>query len=250
MDDHLKFAKRLALQAGKIITDNYGGELQVRLKPDNTPVSEVDEQINEVVVEAVRLQYPEHGLLGEEGDLGDGNEEFQWLCDPLDGTRAFILGIPISTFCLALTQRGQALLSVVYHPFSDRLFHAVKGGGAFCNDRPISVNDQGLKGGYILLDVASYAFMESLEAAGAQQETVSGSGYEFMLIASGRAAAMIKNKADYHDVGPGSLIVEEAGGKVSALDGSELLYDKPIEGVIVSNGTVHEKLIEIAKLAG
>jgi myo-inositol-1(or 4)-monophosphatase len=164
----------------------------------------------------------------------------------LDGTKAFILEVPNSVFMLALMKDQEVILSVVYNPFNDRLYRAVKGQGAFCNDQPMHVNDQPLKGGYVLLGTSSYPFVASIKAAGGQVESVSGGGYKYMMIASGKAAGTIKDGASFHDVTPGALIICEAGGKVTALDGSELQYDRKISGAIMSNGTAHEELIGIA----
>ncbi len=246
MDEYLKFAKALAYRGGKLIKDNFEKDIEVESKSDNSPVTWVDKQINDLVIEAVRNTYPEHGLMGEEADLGDGSEEFKWLCDPLDGTKCFILGIPNSVFMLALTRDGQILMSVVYNSFTDRLYHAIKGQGAFCNGEPIHVNKHPLVGGYTLLGSTSLVLLDKLKQAGALIEVVSGTGYKSMMLASGKGCAVLKGGADYHDIGPGSLIVEEAGGKVTAYDGSPLRYDQKITtGVILSNGIVHENLLSI-----
>jgi myo-inositol-1(or 4)-monophosphatase len=185
-------------------------------------------------------------VLGEEADLGDGTEELQWLCDPLDGTRPFILAVPCSTFMLALTRKGEVLVSVIYEPHFDKLYYAVRGGGAFCNGQPIHVSQQKLRGGSVVMGTSSYAFSNALWAAGGKLEPVPGGGYKAAMIASGRAVATIRPGSDFHDVGPSALLIEEAGGKVTALNGDRLLYDKPIGGVIMSNGVDHELLVDIA----
>lgn len=246
MDDYLAFAKNIARQGGQIIKDNFENNLDVELKSDHTPVTQVDKQINQLVIDAVQKTYPEHGLLGEEANLGTGKEELQWLCDPLDGTAAFIVGMQHSTFILALTRLGKPQLAVVYDPFMDRLYHAIKGQGAFCNDQPIHVNKQTLDGGYVLFEQSASNLYEKLQTVGAITEPVAGAGYRAMLLAQGRCTAIIQGKADNHDVGPASLIVEESGGKVTAYDGSPLRFDGPITtGVILSNGICHDDLIAI-----
>jgi myo-inositol-1(or 4)-monophosphatase len=251
MDDYLVFAKNLVKQGGKLIRDNFDRNIAIEFKSDHTPVTEIDKQINNLFIEAVRTTYPEHGLLGEESNLGDGTEELQWLCDPIDGTKCFILGVPQCTCILALTKKGQVLLSVIYDPFSDRLYHAIRGQGAFCNDQPIHVNDQPLKGSYVLLEASSFPSAAGIKKLGGDIESVPGTGYKCVMLASGHGSAVLKTKGDvdFHDIGPSSLIVEEAGGKVTAYDGSPLLYDRPITtGVILSNGITHEALINITNI--
>ena len=249
MDDYLAFAKDLVRQGGQLIKDNFDSNVSIEFKSDSTPVTWVDNQINDLFIEAVRKTYPDHGLLGEESNLGDGHEELQWLCDPLDGTKCFILGIPQCTCILALTRGGQILLSTIYNPFTNRLYRAVKAQGAFCNDRPIHVSDQPLKGGYVMMEASAFPYAEGIKRQGGDIESVAGTGYKCVMLASGHGSAVLKTKGDidFHDIGPSSLIVEEAGGKVTAYDGSALrYYDRPITaGVVLSNGVTHENLLKI-----
>jgi len=249
MDEYLGFAKDLARKAGAIIKDNFDANLSIELKPDYSPVTDVDREINELVIRSIHEAYPAHGVLGEEGSKGTGNEELQWICDPLDGTAAFIVGIKHNSFVLGLSQQGQVLLSVVYDPFGDNLYHAVKEGGAFCNDEPIHVNAAGLQGGYVIVEETGYKLYEPLWKAGAILVPAPGAAYRAMLLARGRLSAIVQAKADNHDIGPASLIVEEAGGKVTLFDGTAPRYDQPISsGLVLSNGTCHVELLSAINL--
>lgn len=249
MDGYLVFAKDLARQGGQLIRENFEKNLKIEIKPDNSPVTQVDHAINELISQKIKAAYPEHGLLGEEADHGTGEEEFQWVCDPLDGTKAFVIGAPMSTCILGLTKAGQMLVSVVYNPYTDRLYHAVKDEGAFCNDQSISVSQRSLaESGYVLLSESSFHFAKSIEAAGGRVEPMAGAGYRSMFIATGRCLATIQVKADFHDVGPASLIVEEAGGKVTDLNGETIIFNQPLsKGIILSNGAAHNELVNITK---
>ena len=244
--EYLAFAKDLALKSGNIISTNFGKTFATETKSDLSPVTAIDKQINQLVSETIKRRYPSHGLQGEEADLGTGDEEFQWLCDPLDGTVPFILGMPNSVFMLALTHEGRVQVSVVYDPYTDKMYSAIKGQGAFCNDLPIHVNDQPLEGGFVLLDISAYPCAKGIKAAGGRVEPVSGTGYKCMMIARGSGSGAIKFDADYHDIGPASLIIEEAGGKVTDITGSPMRFNKKINGAIVSNGVAHEALVRIA----
>ena len=247
MDQYLVFARDLAKQAGDIIKKTYESNLAVELKADRTPVTEADKAINELVIAAVKDKYPDHGLMGEEANHGTGKEEYRWICDPLDGTKAFTLGVPLTTFILGLTRNSELVLSVVYSPFSDRLYHAVKGEGAFCNDQSLHVNDQRLEDdGCVIVSESSYQYIESIKQAGGTIEVLPGAGYRSMLIATGRCVGSIQGKAVLYDVGPVSLIIEEAGGRVTDLSGKPLQYDSEYtNGVVLSNGLAHEKLLKI-----
>jgi fructose-1,6-bisphosphatase/inositol monophosphatase family enzyme len=248
-EEDLVFATELAMKAGELLRHGYKNPLEIEYKPDGTPVTEIDRQINDIVADEIRRRYPTHGLLGEEADLGTGFERCKWICDPLDGTIPYILGIPHSVFMLALMRDNSLTLSVVYDPFSDRLYSAVRNGGASCNGTAIHVSRRRLCDGYVALGSNSDRFVEGIRRAGGRTELVSGSGYKSMMIACGEAVATIKDAADFHDIAPAALIVEEAGGLVTALDGSQLVLDRDIKGVIISNYLVHRTLIEVCQKA-
>jgi fructose-1,6-bisphosphatase/inositol monophosphatase family enzyme len=246
MNDYLDFAKSLALRAGVIMKDNFDTDLYVEIKSDSSPVTMVDKSINKLVVEAVKQTYPEHGLLGEEFDYGNGTEEYQWICDPLDGTKPYVLGVPNSVFMLALAKQGSIYLSVVFDPFTGRMFTAIRGRGAYCNDVRLRVNNQTIREGYVLIGAAASTIISAVKQAGGKVEAVSGSGYKCMMIARGKGIGYIKYGADFHDIAPASLIVQEAGGKVTGLSGEELDFTKEFYGAILSNSTSHQSLIDIA----
>lgn len=257
MDEYLDFAKSLARQSGQMIYDNFGSNLNIEIKReegsvhDNSPVTQVDKAINDLVIKRVKEVYPNHGVLGEEGDEGTGQEELQWLCDPLDGTKAYTLGIPITTFIIGLLKAGEVQLSVVYYPFADKLYYAARGQGSYCNDQPIHVNRQTLKDAGCVMVYESYGQYESaIKTLGGQLEPLGGAGFRAIQLASGFGVGIIQNPGytDFHDVGPASLIVEEAGGRVSDLDGQPLRFGRQItNGIVLSNSVVHDELLRIIK---
>ncbi|GIG69204.1 inositol monophosphatase family protein [Phytomonospora endophytica] len=246
--DYLEFALSLARRAGGLIADAFNTNVQADVKSDGSPVTEVDREINRLVIDAIQERHPHHAILGEEGAVGSGKEEFKWICDPLDGTKPFLLGVPNSVFMIALMHAGNLLLAVVYDPFTKNMFHAIRGRGAYCNNDRIHVSEQRLDEGYVVLGTDSYPFIEGILNAGGRVEPVSGSGYKSMMIAKGSAVATIRQQADFHDVAPSALIVEEAGGKVTGLDGSRLVLDRAIGGAIISNGVAHAELVELAQM--
>jgi myo-inositol-1(or 4)-monophosphatase len=164
----------------------------------------------------------------------------------LDGTKPYILGLKNSVFMLGLSKGGEMQMSVVYDPYENRMYHAVRGEGAFCDGKPVYVSEQRIDEGIVLLGADSYQYAPLLKQAAIAVEPVSGTGFKCMMIATGRGTGMINAVADFHDIGPGSLIVEEAGGRVTGLQGERLDYRRDIGGVIVSNGAAHESLLAIA----
>lgn len=248
LDEYLAFARELALAAGHIIRQGFDETHKVAHKADGSPVTDIDIQVNQIVLEQIRSHYPGHGLLGEERNFGTGFESYRWICDPLDGTVPYILGLPNSLFMLALMGEPGLLIAVAYDPFANRLYHAAKDGGAFCNSSPIHVSGHGLSDGYVLLGTDSLSFANAIRQADGRIGMVSGSGYKSMMVARGKAVALIKETADFHDIAPAALIVTEAGGQVTALDGSPLILDRHIDGgVIISNGLAHPALVKVAQ---
>ena len=247
IDRYYEFAKALARRAGSIIHEEFNRGASVKIKDDGSLVTEVDERINHLVASGLSETFPTHGLLGEEGNSGTGKEEYLWICDPIDGTKPFILGVPNCVFMIALLRQRRAVLSVVYDPFSESLYHAIRGKGAYCNDERIRVSDEKLRDNFVVLGTGTYPFVPWLKNAKAILEPVSGSGYKSMMIAQGRAVATLRDKADFHDVAPSALIIEEAGGRVTDLNGKPLQLDRPIEGVIMSNSAAHNELLDVVR---
>jgi fructose-1,6-bisphosphatase/inositol monophosphatase family enzyme len=247
--EYLEFAKEMALLGGEIIEVNSGKMSGIAHKADSTPVTDIDKNINHLIIEAVRRRFPEHGVIGEESSHGNGQEEMQWVVDPLDGTGAAICEIPTSSCVIGLMQAGQMKLAAIGYPFLKQLFYAVEGQGAYCNEARIRVNGHQLaEPGYVLVSESSFHFAQPIKAAGGRIEISPGAAFRATRVALGRCVANIQGVAGIEDVGPASLIVEEAGGKATDLQGNRIIWDagrKP--GVILSNGIVHDQLIEIAQ---
>lgn len=245
MNEYLEFGKKLAYEAGEMIVKGFDKQMQVELKPDESPVTETDRAINSMVIEAIQQKYPGHGVIGEEENLGDGTEEYQWICDPLDGTKPFVMKVPLSTFILGLIHNGTPLFSIVYHPFTNQLYHAVSGGGAFCNDEAIQVSRSELSSGYFLTGAGEGARMSKIKAAGAQLFGVPGRALKVCMIADGRATGMYDVSGDLHDIIVASLLVTEAGGLATTFEGEPLDFTKLKQSVVLSNGVVHEEVLKI-----
>lgn len=246
MEQYLEFAKNLAQEAGAIIKQNFRLGMSKEWKSNNSPVTETDIVINKMVIERVMQHFPEHEVQGEEESMRLGGAEYLWVCDPVDGTMPFSQGIPTSVFSLALVKDGVPLLGVIYDPYMDRLFYAVKGKGAYLNDYEIKVSSQtaieksyfGLEGN---TDIGGVRF-EVLNLKG-KVFTLGSVIYEGMLVACGELAGVFFAHTSAHDGAAIKVLVEEAGGKVTDLFGNEQRYDKSIKGFIASNGHLHQQLV-------
>jgi len=255
MKDYLEFAKSLALDAGEAMLEHFQVGVLADFKGDLTPVTIADTKINDMVISRVKEAYPEHGVLGEEASHNLDNSEYKWVCDPVDGTMPYSYGIPTNVFSLALVQDGKPIVAVVYDPYMKRLFTAIAGEGAYCNDEKISVSDND-KLQDIVIGVSGPGNNEAVDAHGFRNESqrrvyrqyqVQCIVYEAMMVALGQFGAAVFSGKTAHDIAAVKLIIEEAGGKVTDLNNQEQRYDNSINGAIVSNGKVHVELAELVE---
>jgi myo-inositol-1(or 4)-monophosphatase len=213
-------------------------------------VTATDPAIERAVMGILREAYPDHAVLGEETGGHPGEAEWLWVIDPIDGTRNFSAGIPLMAFNLALYGRGEPRLALTYDAFREELFYAEAGCGASLNGEPIQVTtvervadtflsaDIGLDDGRgrELLGALREIFpgFQSLRLIGT---TALGLAY----VAAGRFDAYIHPSPQVWDFAPGALLVREAGGVVSEMDGSPLTLAS--RSIVGSGPGVHGELV-------
>lgn len=252
--DYKKFAIKLAKKAGRIIRSNFELNMDKEWKNKSEgPVTKADLKINNLLLKSVKKNFPNHGTLSEEGSDYKGDEEYKWVCDPIDGTIPFSHGIPICVFSLALVKNGIPILGVIYDPFLKRMFIAEKGHGTFLNNKRIKVSDSNtLKNSLIYAAVWKCLFLKKME------QLISGlvnkdaicislgtSIYGSMLVAAGEFVAAITPSIYAHDSVAVKIIVEEAGGKVTDIYGNKQRYDQNTKGCIASNGFLHDEILSL-----
>ncbi len=242
-----EFAINLAYIAGKIMKKHFiSNDFGVYYKEDKTIVTCVDKEINKLVIDKAKSKFPNYSVLGEEESYLLDDSEYIWVVDPIDGTKPFSIGVPISTFALALVAKtdGQPILAVVYDPFMDRIFVAQKDKGATCNGKIIKVSEDDIGSKMLFCGHGSTIdVMKNFKNVRFTPLTFSSSVYMGMLVASGKVAVYIKSGGSPWDVATIKLIVEEAGGTVTTLSGKNRRYDVEGEGILVSNGIIHDKIL-------
>lgn len=252
---YLEFAKSIALEAKKIMIKYFNQENGENYKLDKTIVTLADKEINSILIQKVKETFPTHAVDGEEEQYGNSN--YLWVCDPVDGTAMYARHIPVAVFSLALLIDGISTVGVVYDPFTDNLYTAIKGKGAFKNDKKISVNnindlnDMRSVAHFDVWPEAEYNIFDTLKQLGKKTYLVSiGSIIRAsMCVANGEFtfALFPGTKRKYCDIAAVKVIVEEAGGKVTNFFGEDERYDQPIHGTIISNGKVHEEILKTVK---
>ncbi|MBP3708208.1 MAG: inositol monophosphatase [Clostridia bacterium] len=253
-NEYLKFAKDIAYNAGKIMKKYFKEDNGASYKFDQTIVTKADTEINSYLIEKVKERYPNHCVDGEEEQFGKSN--YVWVCDPVDGTAMYARHIPVAVFSLALVIDGVPEVGVVYDPFTDSLYAAAKGTGAYMNEKEIKVNSLPLEdmrsvSHYDMWPEAEYNVFDLIKELGKKTYFI-GIGsiiHACMCVATGDFSLAIfpGTKHKNCDIAAAKVIVEEAGGKVTNLFGDEQRYDSDITGAVISNGLVHEEVIKAVK---
>jgi myo-inositol-1(or 4)-monophosphatase len=255
-----KFAVSLAEKAGRIMRRHFMSAAQnYAIKDDLTPLSIADTSINAMVVRSVRRYFPGHSVLGEE-ESHSGSRRAVWVCDPIDGTYPYTHGIPTSTFNLAYTHDGQPLVAVTYDPFMKRLYHAIKGHGAYLNGKKIKLPKlQSAGQGLVSVEVwnggnsvithpqAETQLKEMVVKAGQNPIYLCSVAYASMLVASGQANGVVFGGCKPWDGAAISLIVSEAGGLVTDLRGRQQRYDQNTFGFIAARPEWHDRLVQMVR---
>ncbi len=252
--EYLEFAKEVAYKAGEIMLKYFKQDNGSTYKEDNTIVTLADKEINSYLIKRVQEKFPTHSVDGEEEQYSKSNHI--WVCDPVDGTAMYARHIPVAVFSLALVIDGVPEIGVVYDPFTDNLYYASKGNGAFRNSDKISVNNCNFNDMRSLSNIdiwngSQYDVLQVLKELNNKTYVVSiGSCIRAsMCVASGDFNLEIfpGGKRKHCDVAAVKIIVEEAGGKVTNFFGKDQRYDTDINGAIISNGIVHDEVINILK---
>lgn len=245
MSPRLAFAIDAVVQAGRSTLAHFQNGVEVESKADETPVTVADRDAERMLRLLIERQYPDDGILGEEeGETGSAAD--RWVVDPIDGTKSFISGVPLYATLLSFERRGEAELGVCYFPALDELLYAERGQGAFWNGRPCRVSARGTIAGAVIassghVGIAKRGLMNGYtkmaEAALATRTWCDA--YSHALVATGRVEAMIDATVQRWDISPLSVIVREAGGVFTNLDGECALSDSAVS----TNGRVHDELL-------
>jgi myo-inositol-1(or 4)-monophosphatase len=248
----LEAALSAAKEAGEVLRKGFGWQHSVRYKGEVDLVTEVDEQAEQVIREILLGAFPAYGILAEEGGEQTGEEDARWIVDPLDGTTNYAHGLPIFCVSLALERVGEVVLGVVYDPIREEAYVAERGGGATLNGEPIRVSDTEELIQALIATGFPYdrpKIPEALKLFGRFAAITRGmrrlgsTALDLCYVASGRLDGYYERGIWAWDIAAGSLILEEAGGKVTDYRGGMLdLEDREI---VASNGALHPAMTQL-----
>jgi myo-inositol-1(or 4)-monophosphatase len=266
MEQFKKIAIQAALKGGEILSKHKGKVKNIGYKDEVNLVTEVDKISEETILEILKKNFPDHAILTEESkEFIPENRKlkpvYEWIIDPLDGTTNYAHGLPIYCVSIALEENGKIILGVVYNPNLDELFVAEKGKGAFLScgkiKRRISVSQttqlsQSLLATGFPYDIRTSKINNLDHFANfykrAQAVRRGGSAaLDLCYLAMGRFDGFWELKLSPWDTAAGSLLVEEAGGKVTDFLGGP--FNIYLKEVLATNGKIHEQMIEVLKLS-
>jgi len=238
MDTIIKQMIDRVKQCGQLILNAERSTMAIDSKegPANF-VTEYDKKVQQYLERELKEIVPDARFIGEEENTNTASDKGRYfIVDPIDGTTNFIKDYHMSCISVALLEDGEVKIGVIYNPYLDEMFWAVKGKGAYCNDKKIQVSRQSLSNGLVLFGTSPYnkeLHKKSFEMAYdffSQALDIRRSGsaaLDLCSIAAGRAELYFELRLSPWDYAAGSLLVQEAGGVVTTIEGENLRFDRP-----------------------
>ncbi len=248
----LEIALEAAAAAAEISRGYYCGNFSVTTKEDLTPVTQADVECEQAIREIILAAFPDHGFYGEEtGKTQEGAEKL-WQVDPIDGTKAFVRQYPFFSTQIALMRDGELVLGVSCGTMFEELAWAERGCGAWLNGERLGVSDieDAERAAISTGNLKSLARSDGWQRLGdlvAQSYRIRGYGdyYHYHLLAAGKIEAVIESDVNILDIAALAVIVEEAGGRFTDLNGAQPGLDT--RSVLAANPGLHQKYLEHLK---
>ena len=243
--------------AGAIQLRHFGQELEVNKKGAIDLVTKVDIEVERMGRALIAERFPDHCVLAEEleNETIETSNQPRWVFDPLDGTVNYAHGVPIFCSCLALEIDGRPEVAAVFDPTRQELFTAERGGGASLNGEPVRVSDSSCVLDALLCTGFPYDIHDTVNQMMGLFGAIVGraravrrlgsAALDLCYVASGRFDGFWEQRLKPWDMSAGSLVVEEAGGCLSRLDGT--LFDTHGDQSVATNGRIHDELIAVTK---
>ncbi|MEW6110467.1 MAG: inositol monophosphatase family protein, partial [Nitrospirota bacterium] len=253
----LKTAVSAVRLAGDIILKNLGhlsaGDIETKQAFDF--VTKVDRWSESVIMQTIRGKFPSHVFLAEETLHREGNGNYRWIIDPLDGTTNYIHSYPMFSVSIALEYKGEMVVGVVFDPLKDELFHAVKGCGTFLNNNRIQASDISMPDRSLIatgfpfrkkemLDLYIEAFKRIFYRV-SDIRRAGSAALDLAYIAAGRCDGFFELNLSPWDVAAGGLLIKEAGGIITDFGGGEGYLSSG--NIVAGNKYVHSEILKIIK---
>lgn len=255
MQEYITVCEQAARRGGQVLRD-WQGRINPREKAPKDLVSEADFAAQQAIYDIIHDTFPDHDFLGEEDDPDNSpqrDSEFRWIVDPLDGTVNYVHGLPAYSVSVAFERRGELLAGVVYDPVAEECFSAARGEGAFLNGAKISVSDcDRLRTALVAASLSTGVSRESIEIGRFLDILVEcqalrrlgSAALNLAYLAAGRLDAYWATNVKVWDVAAGVLLVREAGGLLSGIEGESFDLSRP-RFATAATAALHAELITI-----
>lgn len=251
----LNFAIETAREAGQVLLERFGRNVNISKKGDINLVTDADLASEALIIERIKSYYPRHSILAEESGNAvviGGENTWKWIIDPLDGTTNFAHGYPCFCVTLALEHEGEIVIGVTFDPTRNELFAAERGRGASLNNKPIRVSEAEQLGDALIVtgfpydfktrnDFARHLTQFLIHSRGVRRD--GSAAIDLAYVACGRFDGFWEEGLNPWDMAAGVLLIEEAGGRVTGYDNSKFsIYSPPM---LASNALIHSQMLSI-----
>lgn len=257
-ETRLQFAVDIARQAGDQTLELFRtSHLGLEQKSDGSPVTNADRQAEQTLRDLIEAQYPDDAILGEEFGEKSGKSGFQWVLDPIDGTKAFVTGVPLYTTLVAVLWENEPLIGIIYAPAAGEMVYAARGSGCWHilgnkPAEPAKVSQVSDLSEAVFLTTSVHSFTKDREQdarpsydrlqSACRISRTWGDAFGYLLVATGRAEIMIDPKLSLWDAAALQPVIEEAGGKFFDWNGTSTVHS---EEAIATNGLLKDKVLEL-----
>ncbi|KUG23441.1 inositol-1-monophosphatase [hydrocarbon metagenome] len=255
MLDCKQFAIDLAHNSGFLLKEKFNNTHKIQYKGDIDIVTEADKMSEDLIIEEIKRNFPDHGILSEESPAITGTGKLRWIIDPLDGTTNYAHGYPVFCVSIALENEGVVVLGIIYDPMREDMFVAERGEGAYLNNKKINVSSVKDISRSLLATGFPYDIRESknnnldyFNKMAVRVQAIRRAGaaaLDLAYLAAGRFDGFWELKLKPWDTAAGCLMVTEAGGVISDIAGQK--WHLQSSNLLASNGLIHDQMIDILK---
>lgn len=256
----LQIAKKLAHDAGKMAlkSQESGFSISSKTSPIDL-VTDADKACEELILKTIRVHFPDHSILSEEIGAVDHNGDYKWIIDPIDGTTNFAHGLPLFAISIAVVYKGKPIIGVVEVPALKETFWAQEGRGAYVGNKEIHVSKTAKLEASLLATGFPYArrdgryaknmiLFDAFYKLNQGVRRFGSAAIDLCFTAAGRFDGFWEYDLKPWDVAAGKIIMEEAGGMVTNMDGS--IFNPKVEAILASNGLIHGEMLRVIKEHG
>lgn len=243
-----------AKDAGRILLALSKKKIRYTLKNPHDILAEADLKAEQAIIRRIKASFPDHSILSEEKGEEDNHSDYLWIIDPLDGTINFSRQLDNYCISIAVARKGELLVGLIYEPIADKLYLAENGKGAFCNGKRIHASrEEKMINMLLATDNSStmdlrrkdYALLLAI-CERIRSARIFGTGaLHLARLAEGHIDLYYKTKFNYWDYAAGTLLIQEAGGKVTDFDGMPITRES--KNIVASNGKAHRDFLAMLR---